>query len=536
MKRNKYRQGKQLVAFAYARYSSNNQREESIDAQLRAIRLYCEKNDILLIEEFTDEALTGKNDNRDSFQKMINGIIKGHYEVDLILVHKFNRFARNKYDSAIHKKRLKDLDVRVVSVTQNIDDTPEGQLLEGFLEVIDEYYSANLSYEVRKGLRENALKGKHTGGNIPFGFELDKEGKYVPNDDAQIVKRIFEQYAAEIPKTEICARLNNAGFRNQRGNTFNVRTVYDMLRNEKYIGNYIYTINKTEVIRLDGIITPIIDRDLWVKVQDMCNQPIKARQRHQKTRYYLTGKTFCEICGTQICGAGSKRMRNGDLVYYYKCVGKTKHRNGCSNPSLNKQWFEGNVLKTVVNEVMSPEQIKEIARLTFEELQAMKKSPTVSTSALKQEYAKLKKKQARLTELYLDGEMEKDILEEQNKILKQRKYELENELDKRQVIEEADGITKEDIELYVSDYIEKMKNDYVENEEEFMQSVFTTFIDRIVVNDKAITVFVNAVFSTFSGGDNRKFGGAICRLSPVKLQSTFLRKKHLWARNEYHEL
>ena len=243
-----------MKAIAYARYSSNNQREESIDAQFRAIREYCDKNNIVLVETFADEAMTGKNDDREDFQNMIKAVMKGRIKVDSILVHKFNRFARNKIDSAIHKKRLKDIGVRVISVSQPIDDSPEGALLESLIEAMDEYYSANLAAEVRKGLRENALKGKHAGGQVLFGYDLDKDGYYVPNENASVVKRIFEEFAGEHSKGGIIKRLNEEGFKNQRGKTFNVRTIYDILRNEKYIGNFIYTIAGMETIRLEGII------------------------------------------------------------------------------------------------------------------------------------------------------------------------------------------------------------------------------------------------------------------------------------------
>lgn len=520
------------TAVAYARYSSNNQREESIDAQLRAIREYCQRHNIELLEVFTDEAITGKFDNRDDFQKMIKGVLKGYYEVDAILVHKFNRFARNKYDSAIHKKRLKEAGVKVVSVTQNIDDTPEGAMMESFLEAMDEYYSANLALEVRKGLRENALKGKHAGGQVLFGFSLDENGYYQPNENAKIVRRIFEEYAAGYTKTEICERLNMEGCRNQRGKTFNVRTIYDLLRNEKYIGNYVYTIDRTETIRLDGIIKdPIIDVDLWETVQNLCKQSSKARYRKKKKMYYLTGKTFCEHCGCPISGAGSKRSRNGTLNYYYKCVGKTKHKNGCKNPSINKDWFEPRVLQAVVNAVMTEEKVRYIAEMAFEELERMREKPAISTETLQKELSGIKAKQSKLTDLYLNGDMDKSMLDEKNADLKRRKHEIETELEKRKNVADSDNITVDVIVKYITNYIKQLKTSYPESDE-FMRAVFSAFVDKVIVGKKNITVHVHTDFFRMNVGDNKQFRGVNRALPTVNLEANFQRKKNLRDKNE----
>lgn len=522
------------TAVAYGRFSSNNQREESIDAQFRAIREYCEKENIELIAEFKDEAISGKTDNRDDFQNMISQLLKGNLAVDYVLVHKFNRFARNKYDSALYKKKLKDAGIKVISVTQKIDETPEGELLEGFLETIDQYYSANLAVEVRKGLRENALKGKHAGGQVLFGYSLDDEGYYCPNENAKIVKRIFEEYAAGIPKTEICERLNAEGYRNQRGKKFNTRTLYDLLRNEKYIGNYIYTIDRTETIRLDGIIkNPPIDRELWHTVQELCtSSAIRGRKRKQKRVYFLTGKAYCEHCGAHISGAGSKRSRNGALNYYYKCVGKVKHKNGCTNPSINKDWFEPRVLKTVVNAVMSEHQIRNIAEKAFAELEAMRDTPVISTAQLKKELAAILKKQERLTDLYLEGEMDKPMLDEKNGELQRRKYQIEEELEKRKSIADADDITVAEIEQFITDFVEDIKNAYSPTDDEFMRVMFTTFVDKVVISKEKITVHIHTPFSRMGGGDSERLSGVFHRLSPVKITRNFPRKKHIHGKNE----
>ena len=529
------------TAIAYARYSSNNQREESIDAQLRAIREYCEKENIELIEVFTDEAITGKTDDREDFQNMINKLLKGHIQVDYVLVHKFNRFARNKFDSALYKKKLRDIGIRVVSVTQKIDDTPEGELLEGFLETIDQYYSANLAVEVRKGLRENALKGKHAGGQVLFGYSLDDEGYYVPNENAKIVRRIFEEYADGVPKTDICERLNNEGYRNQRGKRFNTRTLSDLLKNEKYIGNYVYTIDKKETIRLDGIIkNHPIDRELWNTVQKLCRESSEATQARQRTKeryYHLTGKAVCTCCGEHICGAGSKRSgghngkKDGKLNYYYKCVGKVKHKNGCKNPSLNKDWFESKVLKAVTDIVMDESHIKQIAQTAYEEVLSLRNTPTVSTAQLKKELTQINQRQERLADLYMDGSMSKEMLDEKNGELTRRKFQIEEELEKRKNVMEAEDIQPEDIENFIVQFIEDTKEDCDSIEDEFMRIMFNVFVKEVEVSEKEVVVHVHTQFSRMDSGDNVRFTGVICRLSPVEIVQIFPRKQNVHGKN-----
>ena len=526
---------KRKTAVAYGRFSSNNQREESIDAQFRAIREYCAKENIELIAEFKDEAISGKTDDREDFQNMINQLLKGNLQVDYVLVHKFNRFARNKYDSALYKKKLKDAGIKVISVSQKIDETPEGELLEGFLETIDQYYSANLAVEVRKGLRENALKGKHAGGQVLFGYSLDKDGYYVPNENAKIVKRIFEEYAAGYPKTEICERLNKEGYRNQRGKLFNTRTLYDLLRNPKYIGIYIYTIDRKETIRLEDVIqNPPIDRKLWEQVQKLCQEgSLKGRYRKQKRNYLLTGKTFCELCGSPICGGGSKRSNgNGDLYYYYMCVGRTKHKNGCKSRSLNKDWFEPRILKTVLNTVMDEQQVKHIAKLAFAELEVMRDTPVVSSAQLKKELSSILTKQSKLTDLYLEGEMEKSILDEKNGELQRKKYQIEEELEKRKHIANSEDVTEKDIESFIKDFVEEMRESHDTADEEFMRAMFHAFVEKVDVNNEKITVHIRTDFSLLATVANEQLSGVIHSLPTVTIEKVINRKKNVHGKNE----
>mgnify|MGYP006390401497 CR=1 FL=1 len=178
-------------AAIYARFSSNNQREESIDAQVRAITEYANKNGYVIVKSYIDEAFSATTDQRPAFLEMIKACEDDIF--DVILIHKLDRFARNRYDSAIYKRMIQDNDIRLISVLENIDDSPESVMLESTLEAVAEYFSRNLAREVRKGLKENALKGNHTGGKPPLGYMLDENKKLIINsDEAYLVRMIFE--------------------------------------------------------------------------------------------------------------------------------------------------------------------------------------------------------------------------------------------------------------------------------------------------------------------------------------------------------
>ena len=180
-----------MNAVIYARYSSDNQREESIEGQLRECMEYCKKNGMVVVKEYIDRAFSAKTDHRPDFQRMIKDSAKGLF--DVVVVWKLDRFARNRYDSAHYKAALKKNGVRVVSAKENIADGPEGIILESMLEGMAEYYSAELSVKVIRGHTENALKCKYNGGTPTFGFIIDANKQYQPDPvRAPIVLDIFK--------------------------------------------------------------------------------------------------------------------------------------------------------------------------------------------------------------------------------------------------------------------------------------------------------------------------------------------------------
>lgn len=204
----------------YARFSSDNQRSESIDAQVRAMQTYCQQHDYVIVDTYIDEAKSATTDRRPSFQQMISDSKKGMF--DIVLVHKLDRFARNRYDSAVYKRELKKNGVKVYSVLENLDNSPESIMMEAVLEGMAEYYSQNLGREVMKGMKENALNCIHTGGKPPLGYDVDPETKkLVLNEhEAESVRIIFSLYSKGYGYSHIIDVLNSEGRLTKKGEPF----------------------------------------------------------------------------------------------------------------------------------------------------------------------------------------------------------------------------------------------------------------------------------------------------------------------------
>lgn len=202
-----------LKAVSYARFSSDNQREESIDAQQRAISDFAARNGIEIVAEYVDRAYSARSDQRPEFQQMISDAKSGRFQV--VLVHKLDRFSRDRYDSAYYRHELKKHGVTVRSVIENLDDSPESVILQSVIEGMNEYYSRNLARETMKGLKENAYNGKHTGGMPPLGYRVDPETMKIKIDEneANAVRLIFSMADEGKKYPDILAELKSRGFR-----------------------------------------------------------------------------------------------------------------------------------------------------------------------------------------------------------------------------------------------------------------------------------------------------------------------------------
>ena len=225
------------TAVIYARYSSDNQTEQSIEGQLRVCEQYAKNNDIIILKTYIDRAMTGTNDNRPDFQQMIKDSASKEWQN--IIVYKLDRFSRNKYETAKYKKILKDNGIKLISAMENIPDTPEGIILESLLEGMAEYYSAELSQKVKRGMNETRLKGNFTGGTIIYGYNVENHKVVINEEQAEVIRFIYEQYALGVYVKDIIQKLNEKHIYN-RGKPFARNIIYNILKNEKYSGIYMH--------------------------------------------------------------------------------------------------------------------------------------------------------------------------------------------------------------------------------------------------------------------------------------------------------
>ena len=352
-----------MTAVIYARYSSDSQREASIEGQLRDCKDYAEKNGITVVGTYIDRAYSAKTDDRPDFQRMIKDSAKKIF--DVVLVWKLDRFARNRFDAVNYKYQLEKNGVHLVSAMEPISQGPEGIMVESMLIGMAEYYSAELALKVARGERENALQCKYNGGVVPLGFTIGKEDRlyHIDPETAPIVQEIFTRYADGEPAEKIAASLNERGLRTRTGKPFVKNSFFQIFRNRRYIGEYRY-----KDIVTPGGIPAIVDQDLFDRVQQRFEQNRIAHGRPAKedVSYLLTTKLFCGKCGT-LMGGESGTSHMGNTYYYYKCGNAKRHGKAhCDLKAIRKEPLERFVVETAIKVIFSDEIIEQLIDLIME--------------------------------------------------------------------------------------------------------------------------------------------------------------------------
>ena len=462
-----------MNAVIYARYSSDRQREESIEGQLRECTDYALKNNLTLLGTYVDRALSARTADRPDFQRMITDSAKGLF--DVVLVWKLDRFSRDRYDSAHYKHVLKKNGVRVISIKENISDGPEGIILESMLEGYAEYYSAELAQKIRRGQHDNAMKCMNNGGNTPLGYYVDKAtGRLeIDPETAPYVQELFARYADGERLTVLQAEMEERGLRSKRGNAYTVSVLSNLLKNRKYIGEYKYG----DVITPDGI-PAIIDKELFERVQMRmaANKKAPARAKAEE-EYLLTTKLYCGDCGRLMAGESGKGCK-GIVYHYYKCSG-AKRRLGCKKKAIKKHWIEETVVKLTVSKVLTDEAIDRIA----DAILVMQEQGDTMTPVLKQQLQQCEAEIRNVMKAIRQGiitETTKECLED----LETQRDSLKASILQLQL--ERRKFTKEEIVEWISKYKYGNINDL-----DYRKEIIDTFVNSVFVYDDKLVLTYN---------------------------------------------
>jgi len=478
---------------AYARFSSENQRQESIDAQLRAIKAYCDHNNYDIVRIYQDEAVSATTDKRDQFLQMIQDAKSKIF--DLVIVHKLDRFARNRYDSAFYKRELKQHGIRIVSVLENLDDSPESVILESVLEGMAEYYSMNLAREVRKGMNENALQALHNGGVAPLGFDVSKDKTYLVNaTEAESVRLIFEMYASGYGYGTIANELNKKGYKTKTGKPFGKNSIFDILRNEKYIGRYVFNkraskktgnrVYKSDdlITRIDNALPRIISDELWLKVQSKLNERRKPRMNATRV-YLLTGKAVCGKCGSSFVGGSYFLGRDRETKYYTYACNSRQRKTGCDNKNIRADLLEEYIIEMIRTEILNDDAIDHLSFLVMDIVNKAVGINKDLVSDLKKKRDFLKSQIDKLFDLYLDGHIDKNMIATKTNKMKSELEHYENRMF------ELNGSSFENIELEkIKKYMIDLRSKLDEADVNVKKALVDALVDEVVINDDDVLV------------------------------------------------
>ncbi len=516
----RYIQGEIIMlkrAAAYPRYSSDNQREESIEAQMKYINEYAKQNGYDIVKVYADEAKTATSDRRPAFQEMMKDASKGLFEY--VIVHKLDRFSRDRYDFAYYKRLLKKNGVRLVSVLENLDDSPESVMMESVLEGMAEYYSKNLSREVmRKGMIPNAEKCKHNGGVPPLGYDVGPDGRYVINErEAEAVRYIFKAYLEDAGYSHICDWLEENGIKSKRGGYIAKNSIHDILINEKYAGVYIYNRttakdaygrrnnrknkNSGDIIRIEGGMPAIISKETYEKAMMKMSKNKSGKHRAEEP-YLLSGIIFCGKCGGAMVGSsrGLHKDKNETKQRYYECNYKKRVKT-CDLKAIKRDDIENAVIQYLEN-LVTKDTVDDVSGWLNENAKIYMKSMRSELKTAKSELATATRTVEKILDKILDG-LDSEAARARLKEAEDKKFKLELRVaELESYSDNRVPISKASIKKYLSQLQGLRYKDRTEQ-----AAIIKQFVSKVIVHDRdpenpdrQFTIKTNLQITTLDGG------------------------------------
>lgn len=331
----------------YARYSSHAQREESIEQQIDECRKFAEREGISIVDIYADKAVTGRTDKRREFQRLLRDADKKRF--DVVIAYKSNRIARNMLNALQYEERLDKAGIKTLYVKEAFGDSAAGRFAFRMMLSLNQFYSENMSEDIKRGMLDNAQQCK-VNGAIPLGYKKGDDGRYVLDPvGAGIVREIFAKYVEGVPLSEIAASLNARGLRTAHGKEFNRSSFHRILNNETYLGRY-----RHSGIVVEGGVPRIIEDGLFHEAQRCLSQ----RETHRRgDEFILSGKLFCGHCNAPMTGVSG---HNGGRIYYYYICRNRKIK-ACDKKPVRKEDIERRVAEVVRDSILTDEVIEQVA-------------------------------------------------------------------------------------------------------------------------------------------------------------------------------
>jgi len=350
-----------MNAAIYARYSSHSQREESIDQQVAVCRRWCAAHGHDVAAVYADEARSGRStEGREQFLRMVDDAKNGMFQ--LVVVYKLDRFARDRYDAAIYRKRLRDAGVEVKSAMEAIPDGPEGRLLEAVVEGVAEWYSADLSQKTLRGMTHNAERCRANGVQV-FGYGIGEDGRYVIDEpQAEVVREVFRRWADGEPSAVVARELAARGVRTARGRTPKKDWPSTIVHDERYLGTY-----RWGDVRVEGGMPRIVSDAEWVAAHNRARRPSLAPKRTHD--YALSGRLWDRATGLPMHGY-SARGEGGEYTYYG--VIEDGHRR-----LVRRELIEGAVVRAVRAALADAALVDDVVARVMERQRRLSDSPEV---------------------------------------------------------------------------------------------------------------------------------------------------------------
>lgn len=459
-----------LNVVIYARYSSEKQREASIDVQVEQCEKYADANGLTVTNKYIDRAISGQIENRPQFIQMTKDSIKDDFQA--VLVYKYDRFSRDDNVARIYENELNKNNVILISVTEPIDNNPLGRFQKSVLYANNQLFVEVLRERVSEGMQKNIENGLYNGGPVAFGYKIENSRYVIDEETAPIVKQIFQDYANNRPIFEIIGELNKKGFRTYKGKEFNQNSFNTILNNKKYIGIY----GKNEETSANTI-PRIIDDELFESVQ---KRKIRNKRNSAATGdYILTGLLFCGNCAKQMVGK-SGTSKTGALHYYYACHGKLRKKTKCNKKNIKQGLIETAVINKC-KEMLTDDNINKIVK-SVEKVQKNENERPMIHYLQKREQ-EINNKINNIVNAISSGVATESLPKELQRLEEEQKEVQQSIQDEKLLCDEID--TK-----YVEQFLYGLRN-ITSNDRDAERKLIDIFVEKIFLYDDKIIMLLN---------------------------------------------